>query len=79
MIKKVDINGRVHVPMEMRAELGIGIGDEVNLTLLRGGNQIVIEKVTQQCAICGSKKNLQLVSDTILCKFCAQKLKQELC
>lgn len=49
--RRVDELGRIVLPIELRRALDIGEGDR--LEIYTSGSQIVLEKSTPRCAVCG--------------------------
>ena len=51
MKKKVDNLGRIILPAEVRRDLGIQVGEELNLDVDDG--KIILSRQSSKCAICG--------------------------
>lgn len=74
MKKKVDNLGRVILPAEVRRELGIQLGEELNLLVSDG--KIILSKQSFNCAICGSNRVLIQLHHKGICEECYNKIKR---
>lgn len=72
MTRKVDGLGRVVLPAEMRKQLGIDVGDLVDISI--DGNHVVLEKVEQRCVFCGSTDELHEHRGKLVCAACVAAL-----
>ena len=70
--RKVDQLGRVVLPVEMRKAMNIDVGDLVMMTA--DGDRILLEKVEQRCALCGSTESLQDFKKKLVCASCIAEL-----
>ena len=72
MARKVDGLGRVVLPSEMRKQLGIDVGDLVDISVDEG--RVVLEKVEQRCVFCGSTDALREHRTKLVCTACLAEL-----
>ncbi len=73
MIRAVDRMGRVVIPKEIRAHLGVE-NDVDSFEIYMEDDKVVLKKYRPTCAFCDSLKNLVHFSDHIVCKNCIEKL-----
>ena len=73
IIRKVDELGRVVLPVEIRNRLGIDPGDGVEVFL--EDDKIILRRVGQKCAVCGSSDKLIDIGDKQICLDCLQSIK----
>ena len=71
--RKVDDLGRVVIPASMRRSLGIGLGDEVEVSV--DGGRVVLAKPADNCTFCGSEHNLGAFRDKVVCWSCTAALR----
>ena len=71
--RKVDDLGRVVIPASMRRSLGIGLGDEVEITI--EDDRVVLVKPAEQCAFCGSTLELTTFREKVVCWSCTAALR----
>lgn len=71
--RKVDDLGRIVIPANMRKSLGIGVGDEVEITVDDG--RVVMAKPAQRCTFCGSEHDLATFRDKVVCWSCTAALR----
>ena len=71
--RKVDDLGRVVIPASMRRSLGIGLGDEVDISIEDG--RLVLVKPADRCAFCGSDHDLAEFRDKVVCWSCTAALR----
>jgi len=70
----VDGKGRVTLPTEMRQQLEIRAGEEVEFLLREDGQWYIRKGVYQRnCAFCGCEADLIEVLGQVLCRGCARK------
>jgi len=72
MARKVDGLGRVVLPVEMRKQLGIDVGDLVDISVADG--RFVLEKVEQHCVFCGAAEELREHRAKLVCAACVGSL-----
>lgn len=71
--RKVDDLGRVVIPASMRRSLGIGLGDEVEISVDEG--RVVLVKPAEQCTFCGSETELGEFREKVVCWSCTAALR----
>ncbi len=74
IVRKVDELGRIVLPLEMKRNLGLEIGMEMEI-YAEDGN-IVIEKHIPKCVFCSHADNLIQFKDKNICSYCLEVLKQ---
>jgi transcriptional pleiotropic regulator of transition state genes len=74
IVRRIDSLGRIVIPMEFRRTLGIHVHDQLGIRL--EGDQIVIGRYTDNCAICGSDGDMTLVKDRAVCADCIGTVKR---
>lgn len=70
--RKVDDLGRIVLPADLRKLFGIKPGDEVGVSV--DGGSLVVTKIDQRCALCGSEHNLSPYKDKQVCDDCRTEL-----
>ena len=71
--RPVDELGRIVLPIELRRAFDIREGDR--LEIYTSGSQIVLEKSTVRCAVCGiDKGDLHRIGDCHICRACAERI-----
>jgi transcriptional pleiotropic regulator of transition state genes len=70
--RKVDELGRVVLPVEMRRALGIGAGDEVDMSLEDAA--VVLRKVEARCTFCSGADDLKAFRGRQVCSSCSAEL-----
>ena len=76
IVRKVDELGRVVIPIELRNKFDIQVKDPIEIFV--DGNSIVLKKYEPNCIFCGSSKDLISHNEKLVCKKCAEKLKEKL-
>jgi transcriptional pleiotropic regulator of transition state genes len=71
--RKVDDLGRVVIPATMRRSLGIGVGDEVEISVDEG--RLVLAKPAEQCTFCGTDQDLGAFRGKVVCWSCTAALR----
>ena len=66
--RKVDDLGRVVLPVEIRRALGIGKGDEVDISI--DEDAVVLRKVEARCTFCAGTDGLRLYRGRQVCSSC---------
>ena len=68
--RPVDNLGRIVLPIELRRSLDIGEGDRLEIFVQ--GDNIVLGKTVQRCAVCGTTDgDMHRIGD---CRDCAQRI-----
>lgn len=75
-IREIDKVGRIVLPMQIRKTLGID-GDGVKLSVTTDGHSIIVKKLSDYCALCGSSRGLTEFNSKHICKRCIAKIKEE--
>lgn len=70
--RKIDDLGRIVIPAETRRMFNIREGDQL-LISVEGGN-IVLKKMTDTCALCGSDENVSQFKEKGVCALCRSQL-----
>lgn len=70
--KKVNKNGSITLPKQLRTESGIISGKAVDIE--QRGEEIVIRKHAQTCHFCGNAENVKNVMGIDICRDCAAKI-----
>ena len=70
--KSLDEMGRVTLPAHLRAELDLGVGALVQISLK--GDEIIIRKQHDSCTFCGREDALTKLNGKCICMRCRQKL-----
>lgn len=80
MLKQIDDLGRIVIPIDMRRKLNLNKGCDVEIELLSDENttQIIIKPAIHRCSLCGSDKDVKIVSGKSICSNCIKNLKKEL-
>ena len=74
IVRRVDELGRIVIPMELRRTLGIKVKDPLSISM--DGEQIIIEKYRDACALCGSEDDITMVKDRAVCSKCVADIKK---
>lgn len=74
IVRKLNDNGRVVIPKEMRKQYGIESNDSMVEILFSDGGMLV-RKYEPACFYCGSIENVGTLKDTKICNRCLEKLK----
>ncbi len=73
MVRAVDRMGRVVIPKEIRAQLGIENNVD-SFEIYMADDKVVLKKYRPTCVFCDSLKNLVHLSGHNICKDCIEKL-----
>jgi transcriptional pleiotropic regulator of transition state genes len=69
--RRIDHLGRIVVPVELRRQLGINPGDELEIAVR--DDSITLTKNHLTCVFCGSQEGLESYRDRMICQECAQE------
>ncbi|MFA6729672.1 MAG: AbrB/MazE/SpoVT family DNA-binding domain-containing protein [Eubacteriales bacterium] len=72
-VRKLDMLGRLVVPMEIRKALDINENDK--LEFYTENDSIIIKKYVPVCAFCGNPDDLSYFHEKPICKTCIEDLK----
>ena len=70
---KIDMLGRMVIPMHYRKELGISENSILNVECMNG--RIIITPSKRKCCLCGADVDINF--EIPLCKNCIEKIKEE--
>ena len=71
--RPVDELGRIVLPKELRNSLNIGTKDLLEIHI--EGDMIVLKKNEEKCVLCGSSEELVSYNDKLICRACADGIK----
>jgi transcriptional pleiotropic regulator of transition state genes len=72
MSRKVDDLGRIVLPVELRRQLGIRAGDELDIAV--DGVTVLLHKIESRCVFCDSVDSLRGYRDKQICGNCVTEL-----
>ena len=72
MSRKVDDLGRIVLPVELRRQLGIRAGDELDIAV--DGVTVLLHKIESRCVFCDSIDNLRGYREKQVCGNCVTEL-----
>ncbi len=72
MSRKVDDLGRIVLPVELRRQLGIKAGDELDISV--DGAMVMLHKIEARCVFCDSQEGLRLHCEKQVCSECLGQL-----
>ncbi len=70
--KKINKNGSITLPKQVRSEVGIFAGNSVDIEM--SDDSIRIRKHINTCRFCGSTENVKSVMGIDICTDCAAKI-----
>lgn len=75
--KKIGKLGRLGIPEQIREDLGMQPGEEVQL--FTDGTRLVVQTAggEDRCALCGSPNNLSEFKGRMLCKQCRHEILED--
>jgi AbrB family transcriptional regulator, transcriptional pleiotropic regulator of transition state genes len=68
IVRKIDLLGRVVLPMELRRTLGINITDPVEIYV--EGEYIILKKYSPACMFCDNSSDMIEFKGKKICKNC---------
>lgn len=75
IVRHVDDLGRIVIPMELRRTLGINVKDPIAIFV--DGENIVLAKHKDACAVCGDAKSATIeVKGRAVCTNCVAAIKK---
>ncbi|MBM7835568.1 AbrB/MazE/SpoVT family DNA-binding domain-containing protein [Clostridium sardiniense] len=74
IIKRVDLLGRIYLPMTFRSLLDIPPGEAAQLAFFIDNNNLILTKYDVSCIFCGECKSLIIFEDKNICSNCIDKL-----
>ena len=72
MSRKVDDLGRIVLPVELRRQLGIRAGDELDISV--DGSMVLLSKIESRCVFCDSLDQLRGYKEKQVCGNCVTEL-----
>ena len=72
MARKVDDLGRIVLPIELRRQLGIRAGDELDIAV--DGSTVLLHKIESRCVFCDSMTELRGYREKQICSDCVGEL-----
>ena len=72
MSRKVDDLGRIVLPVELRRQLGIRAGDELDIAV--DGATVLLHKIESRCVFCDSLESLKGYREKQVCGNCVTEL-----
>ena len=73
IVRKVDVLGRIVLPIELRKNLDIEKEDPIEIYV--DGDYILLKKYEPACVFCGNAKDVKRVRDKNVCSECINELK----
>ena len=70
--KKVNKNGSITIPQQLRHDTGIRAG--VPLEIETTENSIILKKYVPTCMFCGSAENVAEIQGFCICRNCAEEI-----
>lgn len=74
IVKKVDVLGRIVLPVELRRTLGFHLRDMLEISV--DDDCVVLEKYEPHCVFCGETRQMITYRDKIVCVNCAKELEK---
>ncbi len=72
VVRKIDELGRIVLPSELRKVFGIGVGDELEISV--DGEQVILQKRRDLCVFCGAEEPAIEFKGRKVCDTCAGDL-----
>lgn len=73
--KNIDDLGRIHIPKEIRKQLGIEYGAECQIEVK--GKSIVISRSEKLCVGCDKPADIEFRPGVYICKKCAEEIRKK--
>ena len=74
IVRKVDEQGRIVLPIELRRTLDLGERDELEIYL--DDDKVVLKKYEPACIFCGSANEVVNYMDKRVCRECIENLRK---
>lgn len=71
-IRKVDVLGRITLPMELRDDFNIKEKD--SMQIFKWNEFIILKKHKNSCTFCNSKEDLKSHNNKFICKNCLDEI-----
>jgi len=72
IVRKVDVLGRIVLPIELRKNLDIEREDPIEIYV--DGDYILLKKYEPACIFCGNAKDVKRIHDKNICGNCVKEL-----
>jgi len=72
IVRKVDVLGRIVLPIELRKNLDIEKEDPIEIYV--DGDYILLKKYEPACIFCGNAKNVKRIRDKNVCADCLKEI-----
>ena len=72
IVRKVDVLGRIVLPIELRKNLNIEKEDPIEIYV--DGDYILLKKYEPACIFCGNAKDVKRIRDKNICDECVKEL-----
>ncbi|MBQ9429155.1 MAG: AbrB/MazE/SpoVT family DNA-binding domain-containing protein [Clostridia bacterium] len=72
IIRKIDVLGRIVLPIELRRHLNIDTGDDIEIRA--EGKSVILTKFAPDCLFCGGKRDLADFDGKKICGACRAKI-----
>lgn len=72
-MKKINKNGSVTIPKDVRAQAGLFSGNGVEIDA-RDDGSVLIKPAAPSCRFCGSLTQILTVENIVICMDCAKKI-----
>ena len=72
IVRKVDVLGRIVLPIELRKNLDIEKEDPIEIYV--DGDYILLKKYEPACIFCGNAKDVKRVCDKNVCADCMKEI-----
>lgn len=72
IVRKVDVLGRVVLPVELRRTLNIAVKDALEIYV--DGDMVILKKYEPACVFCGNAKDVKQFEGKNICDECIEKL-----
>ena len=73
IVRKMDDLGRIVIPIELRRQLELECGQEVEMSCQ--GSTILLKKFLPSCVFCGGREKLVSYQQKHICSVCLYKLR----
>ena len=75
IVRRLDVLGRIVLPMELRRTLDIGEKDALEIFV--DGEQIILKKYEPSCIFCGNAKDVINYKGKNICKHCFEEVRDK--
>ena len=72
IVRKVDVLGRIVLPIELRKNLDIEKEDPIEIFV--DGDYILLKKYEPACIFCGNAKDVKRIRDKNVCTECLKEI-----